>query len=87
MAREKAPPVALVAVDETVLAQLVHAATTETEADEVTPPLTVGRAWTPARIAWLREFHRARRDGLAGPIREATWAVVVEELVVGSVRL
>lgn len=87
MAGEKTPAVALVAVDETVLAQLVHAAITDTVADEVTPPLTAGRAWTSARVAWLRDFHRARRDGLGGPAAEATWAVVIEELVVGSVRL
>jgi RimJ/RimL family protein N-acetyltransferase len=79
--------VALVAVDDTVLAQLVHAATTDAVADEVTPPLTAGRAWTPARVAWLRDFHRVRRAGLAGPVGEASWAVVVDGLVVGSVRL
>ena len=79
--------VALVAVDDTVLAQLVHAATTDAVADEVTPPLTAGSAWTSARVAWLRDFHRVRRAGLAGPAGEATWAVVVDEAVVGSVRL
>jgi RimJ/RimL family protein N-acetyltransferase len=79
--------VALVAVDDTVLAQLVHVATTDGRADEVTPPLTAGGAWTSARVAWLRDFHRARRAGLAGPAHEATWAVVVDETVVGSVRL
>jgi len=87
VAGQEAAYVVLVAVDDTVLAQLVHAATTDTMADEVTPPLTAGRAWTPARAAWLRDFHRARRPGLSGPAGEATWAVVVEELVVGSVRL
>jgi RimJ/RimL family protein N-acetyltransferase len=87
VAGHEAPYVVLVAVDETVLTQLVHAATTDTMADEVTPPLTAGQAWTPARVAWLQDFHRARRAGLAGPAGEATWAVVVEERVVGSVRL
>ncbi|MGX5358201.1 GNAT family N-acetyltransferase [Kocuria sp. KH4] len=53
----------------------------------MTPPLTAGRAWTSERVAWLRNFHRVRRAGLAGPSGEATWAVVVGELVVGSVRL
>jgi RimJ/RimL family protein N-acetyltransferase len=84
---EDAPVVALVAVDDTVLAQLVHAATTETIADEVTPPLTPGQEWTAVRVAWLRDFHLARRAGLTGPDGEATWAVVLDELVVGSVRL
>lgn len=87
MAAEHTSSVALVAVDDTVLAQLLRAATTDALAEEVTPPLTAGRAWTPERVAWLGEFHRVRRAGLAGPAHEATWAVVVDELVVGSVRL
>jgi RimJ/RimL family protein N-acetyltransferase len=87
VAAEQSSSVALVAVDDTVLAQLVRAATTDALADEVTPPLTAGRAWTTERVAWLGEFHRVRRAGLAGPTAEATWAVVVDELVVGSVRL
>lgn len=78
---------ALVAPDEPVLEALVRAATTDASADEVTPPLTRGSAWTPARIAWLGSFHRDRRAGLDGPAGEATWAVVVDKRVVGSVRL
>ncbi|GGG71974.1 hypothetical protein GCM10011374_40900 [Kocuria dechangensis] len=87
VAAERTSSVALVAVDDTVLAQLVHAATTDALADEVTPPLTAGRAWTSDRVAWLRDFHRVRRAGLPGPAGEGTWAVVVDEMVVGSVRL
>jgi RimJ/RimL family protein N-acetyltransferase len=79
--------VRLVAVDDTVLEQLVQAAVTEAVADEVTPPLTAGPSWTPTRVAWLRDFHRDRRLGLAGPAGEASWAVVFDERVVGSVRL
>ncbi|MFF0991589.1 GNAT family N-acetyltransferase [Kocuria nitroreducens] len=87
MAAEQTSSVVLVAVDDTVLAQLVRAATTDAGADEVTPPLTAGRGWTSDRVAWLRDFHRVRRTGLAGPAGEATWAVVADEWVVGSVRL
>ncbi|MHB8449967.1 MAG: GNAT family N-acetyltransferase, partial [Mycobacteriales bacterium] len=36
---------------------------------------------------WLRAFHRDRRSGLDGPASEATWAVLLDERVVGSVRL
>ena len=78
---------ALVTVDHIVLDQLVEAATTDASADEVTPPLTAGPAWTPTRIAWLRDFHSDRRAGLDGPAREATWAITVDQRVVGSVRL
>ena len=77
----------LVAVDEAVLEEVVQAATTDAAADEVTPPLTTSPAWTAPRIAWLRAFHRDRRAGLTGPCGEATWAVVVDQHVVGSVRL
>lgn len=85
--RKEQALVVLVAVDEVVLGALVHAATKDAAADEVTPPLTAGPAWTAPRVAWLRAFHRDRRAGLAGACGEATWAVVVDEQVVGSVRL
>lgn len=77
----------LVPVDDDVLDALVQAATTDAAAGEVTPPLTPDPAWTPERVAWLRAFHRDRRAGLAGPLGEATWAVLAAGDVVGSVRL
>lgn len=77
----------LVAVDEEVLAALVHAATTDAAADDVTAPITDGPDWTPERIAWLQAYHRSRRAGLDGPTGEATWAIVVDGVVSGQVRL
>lgn len=79
--------VELVAVDNIVLERLVQVATSDALADEVTPPLTSGPEWTPTRIAWLRAFHVDRRAGLQGPAGEVTWAVVLDQRVVGSVRL
>ena len=79
--------VTLVDVDDDVLAQLVHVATTGAAPDEVTPPLTSRSAWTPERTAWLRDYHRDRRTGLDGPLGEVTWAVVVDGTVVGGARL
>lgn len=87
--------VVLAPVDEARLALLVAAALKGAEADEVTPPVTPGPAWTEERVDWLWAFHRDRRSGLDGPAREVTWAVV-EVLpgdrqdsgrVVGAVRL
>ena len=77
----------LIPVDDAVLDQIVDAAITDASADEVTPPLSAANEWTPERIAWLRDYHRANREGLAGPTGEATWAVVVSGEVIGSVRL
>jgi RimJ/RimL family protein N-acetyltransferase len=79
--------VKLMPVNEQVLEQLVEVATKDAHANEVTPPVSPGVEWTPARIAWLRAFHRERRQGVPGPMGEATWAIVSEGLVVGSVRL
>lgn len=79
--------VTLVSVDEVVLAQLVHAATTGAAADEVTPPLTPGGGWTAERERWLHAYHRDRRPGLDGPCGEATWAVSWDGYVVGGTRL
>ena len=77
----------LAAVDEAVLAALVQAATSDAAADEVTPRLSGDPGWTPERVAWLLAFHRDRRAGLDGARGEATWAVVADGRVVGSVRL
>ncbi|WP_214864154.1 GNAT family N-acetyltransferase [Arthrobacter sp. ISL-30] len=74
-------------MDEEVLDQLVEVATKDARANEVTPPMSPGADWTPVRIAWLRAFHRERRQGVPGPMGEATWAIVSDGLVVGSMRL
>jgi RimJ/RimL family protein N-acetyltransferase len=87
MAQRHTARVTLVPVDDVVLEDLVRAATTGASADEVTPPLTPGGTWTIARTDWLRRFHADRRDGLGGRCEEATWAVVADGSVVGSVRL
>lgn len=79
--------VALVDIDEHVLAELVDVATTDAAPNEVTAPLDDGSSWTQARIEWLRALHRDRRRGLDGPLGEATWAIVVDGRVAGAIRL
>lgn len=74
-------------VDEWVLDQLVAAAVSDASAAEVTAPISLGDEWTAARVGWLRDFHRDRRAGLAGPRGETTWAVALADSVVGSARL
>lgn len=81
------PAVALVDIDEDVLAEMVDTATADAAPNEVTAPLDDGSSWTQARIEWLRALHRDRRQGLAGPLGEATWAIVLDARVVGAIRL
>ncbi len=81
------PAVELRPVDEDVLERMVRAAVADASADEVTPSLTPGTAWTPARLDWMRALHRDCRAGLGGPAGQATWAVIAGGEVVGSVRL
>jgi RimJ/RimL family protein N-acetyltransferase len=81
------PDVLLVDIDEDVLDRLIAAAVNEASANEVTPPITSDDLWSETRIDWLRELHRDRRTGLSGPSGEATWAVMVGDSVVGSIRL
>jgi RimJ/RimL family protein N-acetyltransferase len=81
------PTVTLAGVDEAVLHELIGLATTQAAADEVTPRLTAGPGWSPARVAWLRQFHRDRRGGLDATAGEATWAVFCQGRLMGSVRL
>ena len=78
--------VTLVAVDDDVLERLVLAATTDAAPDDVTPPLTPRDGWSPARLRWLRAYHRDRRAGVDGPHGEATRAIVVAGVVAGAVR-
>ena len=66
----------LAPVTDARLPMLVAAALAGAAADDVTPPVTPGPAWTEERVEWLRAFHRDRRAGLAGPRQESTWAVV-----------
>lgn len=83
----RTPAVQLVDLDPPVLERLVRAATTDADADEVTPRLSGGDGWDGQRVAWLRAFHTDRRGGWTGPTAEATWAVVVRGEVCGGVRL
>lgn len=64
--REDLPRIALVPVDEAVLAALLLVAEQDADADEVTPPASDGPGWTDGRRAWFRAWHRARRTGLDG---------------------
>jgi len=80
-------PVSLVHVDEDTINKLVHAALTDADANEVTPPIEQANRWSPVRVAWLRSFHRDRRPGLDGPLAEETWAIVEDGHVQGSLRL
>lgn len=79
--------VRLVHVDEATLSQLVDVAMADADANEVTPPIESVNRWSETRVAWLRNFHRDRRPGLSGPLAEATWAIVEDDHVRGSLRL
>jgi RimJ/RimL family protein N-acetyltransferase len=81
---EAAP--ALVDVTEEVLEQLLGLAVRDADADEVTPPLG-GAGWTPERISWFREYHRAAAAGLDGPARQRSWAISCGGILAGAVRL
>jgi RimJ/RimL family protein N-acetyltransferase len=79
--------VRLRAVDDAVLEEMVRAAVGDAAPDEATPPITPGNTWTPERVEWLTRFHTGARAGLDGPAEEASWAVEVDGVVAGAVRL
>ncbi len=81
------PEVALVAVSEAILEQLLILAVEDASPDEVTPPLGTGPGWNAERIAWFRAYHRGAAAGLDGPAQEKTWAVLYGGKVAGSIRL
>ena len=80
-------PLTLADVDDDLLELLTTVAVEDAAADEVTPPLTPGHAWSAERIAWFAAYHRACRAGLDGPAGQQAWAVLLHRAPVGAVRL
>ncbi|MEB3958778.1 GNAT family N-acetyltransferase [Streptomyces kunmingensis] len=74
-------------VDEEGLEELLAVAVEDAEPEEVMPPVTGPPGWTLARQEAFRNWHRARRDGLVGPLHESTFAVTYDGKTVGSARL
>ncbi|MDT0319512.1 GNAT family N-acetyltransferase [Streptomyces millisiae] len=80
--------VALRVVDEETLGGLLAAAVADAAPEDVMPPVAGPPGWTSDRREAFLAWHRARgRAGLDGPAREATYAVVHDGAIVGSVRL
>lgn len=74
-------------VDEGNLEALLAVAVDDAAPEEVMPPVAGPPGWTPERQEAFRTWHRARRPGLDGPLREATFAIICEGRIVGSARL
>ncbi|AQS65822.1 GNAT family N-acetyltransferase [Streptomyces pactum] len=74
-------------VDEVSLEGLLTVAVEDAEPEEVMPPVAGPPGWTPLRREAFRAWHRARRPGLAGPLRESTFVIHHEGRIVGSARL
>ncbi|MFE0801281.1 GNAT family N-acetyltransferase [Streptomyces sp. NPDC058812] len=74
-------------MDEVSLEELLAVAVEDAEPEEVMPPVAGPPGWTPTRREAFRAWHRARRPGLAGPLRESTFAITHEGKTVGSARL
>ncbi|MFD5318936.1 GNAT family N-acetyltransferase [Streptomyces sp. NPDC127098] len=79
--------VALRVVDEETLGGLLAAAVADAAPEDVMPPVAGPPGWTADRREAFLAWHRARGAGLDGPAREATYAVVHDGRIVGSVRL
>jgi len=79
--------VAVRQMDEEALEELLAVAVEDATPDEVMPPVAGPPGWTGHRREAFRDWHRSRFPGLAGPLREATFAVVQDGRVVGSARL
>ncbi|SFC92050.1 GNAT family N-acetyltransferase [Streptomyces aidingensis] len=74
-------------VDEDSLEELLAVAVKDAAPEEVMPPVAGPPGWTAERQETFRNWHRARRPGLAGPLRESTFAVTHHGEIVGSARL
>ncbi|MFJ9842183.1 GNAT family N-acetyltransferase [Kitasatospora sp. NPDC101155] len=80
-------PVELRRLDDDGLEELLAVAVDDTAPEEVMPPVAGPAGWTVERQDAFRSWHRARRPGLAGPLRESTFAIIHDGTVVGSARL
>ncbi|MCC3654221.1 GNAT family N-acetyltransferase [Streptomyces sp. S07_1.15] len=79
--------VALRRMDEASLEGLLAVAVDDAAPEEVMPPVAGPPGWTPERQEAFRAWHRARRAGLAGPLRESTYAIIHDGETVGAARL
>ncbi|MCF4136686.1 GNAT family N-acetyltransferase [Streptomyces sp. Tue 6430] len=69
------------------LEELLAVAVEDAVPEEVMPPVAGPPGWTTERQEAFRNWHRARRSGLAGPLRESTFAITHDGKIVGSARL
>lgn len=74
-------------VDEESLEELLAVAVEDAAPEEVMPPVAGPPGWTTERQETFRNWHRARRLGLAGPLRESTFTIIHNGKIVGSARL
>ncbi|WP_240509355.1 GNAT family N-acetyltransferase [Streptomyces agglomeratus] len=74
-------------VDEESLEELLAVAVEDAAPEEVMPPVAGPPGWTMERQEAFRNWHRARRPGLTGPLRESTFAITQNGKIVGSARL
>ncbi|NWF29567.1 GNAT family N-acetyltransferase [Streptomyces sp. PKU-EA00015] len=74
-------------MDEGSLEVLLAVAVDDAAPEEVMPPVAGPPGWTPERQEAFRAWHRARRPGLAGPLRETTFAITHHGKIVGAARL
>lgn len=72
---------------EDLLEDLLAVAVDGAAPEEVMPPVAGPPGWTTERQEAFRDWHRSRRPGLAGPLRESTFAVIHNGRTVGSARL
>lgn len=79
--------VAVRQMDEEVLEELLAVAVEDAAPEDVMPSVAGPPGWTARRRDAFRDWHRSRFPGLAGPLRESTFAVVHDGAVVGSARL
>lgn len=79
--------VRLTPVDEQNLEPLLSVAVAEADPDEVMPPVSAPIGWSHARREAFRSFHRSHFEGLSGPGRTIMYAIVIDQDVVGMIRL
>jgi RimJ/RimL family protein N-acetyltransferase len=79
--------VTLVPLDEVLTARLLSVAVAGATPEEVMPPTPGPPGWSAANRDAFVAFHRARNTGLAGAAATVMHAIVVDDAVVGMIRM
>jgi RimJ/RimL family protein N-acetyltransferase len=81
------PTVVLLPLDDALTDRLLAVAVSDATPRDVMPPTDGPPGWTPANRAAFVRFHRERNTGMDGPAATVMHAILLDDAVVGMIRM